>query len=268
MSSSASAGPASRFARSRTQWQSLDWWRLEAGAWASAPEMRHALVFFAPVAMWQEFVALQRKDVRARLGCLLVPFNIAVITVPTLTAAWLTGALTHDGTMPMVLLGWLAVLVLLGAVWSLIDLLRHPQLHEPRSTRGFYLWVGIPSAVSLVAGLALAAQGRLDEPLALIPFAATAVVAGFALTRIRVTGSRSAAVAELRMRRLEQALAQTPAEVVAAALADLAEAIDGLAASGIVAPDQFERARSLPPGQLALTLAARSDMPPPDDRVS
>lgn len=264
MSSSTPQGPATRFARSRSEWQPLDWWRLEARAWAAAPEVRHALVFFAPVAMWKEFVALQRKDPRVRLGWITVPFNIAVLTVPTVTAVWLAGAFAHDATMPLVLLGWLGVLVLAGTVWSLVDLLRNPQLHEPRSTRGFYLWVGVPSAISLLAGLVLTAQGRLDESPALIPFAATAVVAAFAVTRIRITGSPSAAAAELRMRRLGQALAQTPAEVVAAATADLTEAIDALAASGFIAPEQIERARTLPPGQLALSLAPRSDMPPPD----
>lgn len=267
MSVSTPQGPAARFARSRAQWQSLDRWRLEAHAWTDAPEVRHALAFFAPVAMWKEFVALQRKDPRVRLGCLTVPLNIAVITVPTVTAASLAGAFAHDGTMPMVLLGWLAVLVLVGTAWSLVDLLRNPQLHEPRSTRGFYLWVGIPSAISLAAGLVLMAQGRIDQPLALIPMAAAAAVAAFALTRIRVPGSPRAAAAELRMHRLEQALAQTPAAVVAAATADLAEAVEALAAAGIVAHEQIERARSLPPGRLALTLAARSDMPPPEERA-
>lgn len=267
MSSSAPQGPATRFARSRSEWQSPDWWTLEARAWTAAPAVRHALVFFAPVAVWQEFVALQRRDPRVRLGWITVPVNIAVITVPTVTAAWLAGAFAHDETMPMVLLGWLGVLVLAGTVWSLVDLLRDPQLHAPRSTRVFYLWVGIPSAVSALVGLVLLTQGRIDQPPALLPFAATAAVAAFALTRIRSTGSPSAAAAELRMRRLERALAQTPAQVVAAATADLAEAIDALAASGIVAPEQLARARTLPPGQLALTLAARSDMPPRGDRA-
>ncbi|TNM36414.1 hypothetical protein FHP29_19930 [Nocardioides albidus] len=253
-------GGAATFARGRAEWSRLDWWRLEARAFAQHPDVRHALTFDAPVGAWRE-LGRPTREVPRWAGVLLLPVWIASLTLPVVTTVlllrWLTdGDAVVDLTLAGALTGGAAVVLTLGVLQDLRDA-EGPASHGLRPIGVAHL---APSALAGVLALLAIAQGRADSPYGLIGLLVDAALGAGVLWLHSGTPRASLRRKRTKRRRLARALAALSTAERAAIGHDIASALDDLAARGLIDREVATAARALPLGALGRTLADRDEI--------
>lgn len=252
--------PATRFARSVTDWEPNDWWRLEASAWERTLAVRRALAFFSPAEVWKD-LAKEPDGGRGGAGCLGVFIPIGALTLPLLGMFGLFGwVFRPDRTASVLLVGIMALISVLLVTPGLVSNLRRREFIDASSARLLGWLHLIPSGIALVIGLAAFAAGEADVPLALLLVALDAAMGAFHLVMFRRPGNENEARWARNLVRLKTALEQVPEAERARVSADLRAAFDELEKNAIIAPDEIARARGRSLGLLGMGMAPRPDL--------
>lgn len=254
---------ATQFARAAKKWEPNDWWRLEARAWNSVPEVRRALAFFSPTEVWKD---LAKNAGDSGGGCLRVAGHIIGLTAPTVMMFAMVGLVMQPGRRATMLLVAIVMLfALLSVGFGLIHDARNPGSVEARSGRILGMFHLVPSAISLTAGVILLAQGRIDYPIVLAAFGADVVLGALHLVVHKIPSSESEARWHRNLTRLKTAVDRVPEVQRAQIQHDLQGAFDELLRANLVPKADAERGRSRSLGLLGISMAPRPDLVPPSD---
>ncbi|KZE91617.1 hypothetical protein [Microbacterium sp. TNHR37B] len=252
-------GPATRFARSVTDWQPNNWWRLEARAWERTLSVRRALAYFSPADVWKDLA--REPEGAPGGGCLGVFIPIGALTLPVLGMLALFGwVFRPDRTASVLMVGIMALIAALLVTPGLVSNLRRRELVDASSARLLGWLHLIPSTIAFLIGTAAFAAGKADVPLALLLIAGDVATGVVHLVMFRRPGDVNAARWTRNMARLKTAMEAVPAAERERVSADLRAAFDELEKRAVVSPDQIERARDRPLGMLGMGMAPRPDL--------
>lgn len=249
-------GPATRFARAARRWEPDDWWRLEARAWESHPQVRRAIAFSAPASVWK-VLATDSVSLRSAGGCLTTLLNVFGMSAPLLALLAAVGWFFSQPRIPFPLAA-VGVLLLLGVLSSLGDMrssLRGSVFTDPRSARILAVVHLVPSAL-LMCFAVPASLAHL--PIALLPLLAIAadiaVGIGYIVLYPVPTDERSARW-RMNQERLEHALAALTEDECEQIRRDIGYAFDDLERRELVDPAALAHARAVPLGRLGIEMA-------------
>lgn len=249
---------AVQFVRSAKTWESNDWWRLEAHAWNSVPEVRRALAFFSPKEVWKD---LAKNAGNSGGGCLRVAGHIIGLTAPTVMMFVMVGLTMQPGRRATMLLVAIVMLfALLSVGFGLLHDARNPGSVDARSGRILGMFHLVPSAISLTAGVILLTQDRIDYPIVLAAFGADVILGALHLVVHRIPGSESEARWHRNLTRLKTTVDRVPEEQRAQIQHDLQGAFDELLRLNLVPAADVDRARSRSLGLLGIGMAPRPDL--------
>lgn len=260
MSRQRAANPSDRraavvaLAEAAPTWEPRDWWRLEGLAWAGTKRVPLALAQVAPPTTLHAMAPPGRPTLLTVLnGIWIIAAFVGGIVLHIFGLALIAGPLLR-GDGDVVDLRWGGLCFAAAAALALVDLVRsasRPDFGEGSSIVAvLYL---VPAVLALIAIAAAAATGSPIHGwigiLGVISGLAIGLITWFASARARRTGHPTP------LERLERAVAGTPPTTRDRVLADIRAGVDVLACRELISVAVADRARSVEPGHLGLTMA-------------